>query len=95
MTDDQLLSIIRSTLVDSILIQSTGKSFLDSCFSSAVHSDHVVLKNGGELPCGLVVWSTGLAPREFVTKLDIPKNNRGQVGMMHNFNNSRHHFKIF
>ena len=41
--------------------------------------NHVHLKSGGNLPCGLVVWSTGLAPREFVTKLDIPKNDRGQV----------------
>lgn len=46
---------------------------------TAVHSDHVHLKNGGKVPCGLVVWSTGLAPREFVTKLDIPKNKRGQI----------------
>lgn len=46
---------------------------------TAVHKDHVHLKGEGKLPCGLVVWSTGLAPREFVTKLDIPKNDRGQI----------------
>ncbi|XP_064620775.1 probable NADH dehydrogenase [Lineus longissimus] len=46
---------------------------------SAVNSNHVVLKDGTVLPCGLVVWSTGLAPRPFTKKLDMPKNDAGQL----------------
>lgn len=37
------------------------------------------LAGGEEMPCGMVVWSTGLAPRDFVRELGIPKNERGQV----------------
>ena len=33
-----------------------------------VHSDHIELEDGSVLPCGLVVWSTGLAPRPFTGK---------------------------
>jgi len=40
------------------------------------------LKSGEKLPSGLVVWSTGLAPRDFVRGLEIPKNERGQVGKL-------------
>ncbi|KAL5017674.1 hypothetical protein ScPMuIL_007263 [Solemya velum] len=39
----------------------------------------VTLKNGQVLPCGLVVWSTGLAPRSFIKTLNLPKNSIGQV----------------
>lgn len=46
---------------------------------TAVHADHVHLKSGEKILCGLVVWSTGLAPRDFVRKLDIPKNAREQI----------------
>lgn len=31
-----------------------------------VTSDCVKLSNGEDLPCGLVVWSTGLSPTQFV-----------------------------
>ncbi|XP_052801634.1 uncharacterized protein LOC128232232 isoform X2 [Mya arenaria] len=48
-------------------------------FVTAVHEDHVHLKSGEKIPCGLVVWSTGLAPRDFVREMDIPKNERGQI----------------
>lgn len=33
-----------------------------------VHKDHVKLQDGTIMPCGLVVWSTGLAPRPFTGK---------------------------
>lgn len=44
-----------------------------------VHSDHVKLQDGTILPCGLVVWSTGLAPRSFTGSVDLPKNNNSQL----------------
>ena len=33
-----------------------------------VHTDYIKLQDGSILPCGLVVWSTGLAPRPFTGK---------------------------
>ena len=34
-----------------------------------VHSDHIKLQDGTVMPCSLVVWSTGLAPRPFTGKI--------------------------
>lgn len=45
----------------------------------AVTKDGVQLKNGGFLPSGLVVWSTGIGPTEFVRNLPLEKNAIGQV----------------
>ncbi|XP_041347416.1 internal alternative NAD(P)H-ubiquinone oxidoreductase A1, mitochondrial-like [Gigantopelta aegis] len=39
----------------------------------------VKLKDGKVLPCGLVVWSTGLQPRDFTRSLHVATNNRGQI----------------
>lgn len=44
-----------------------------------VHKDHVKLQDGTIMPCGLVVWSTGLAPRPFTASVDLPKNNNNQL----------------
>jgi NADH:ubiquinone reductase (non-electrogenic) len=44
-----------------------------------VKSDRVLLDDGTVLPCGLVVWSTGLAPQPFVAGLDVQKNRQGQI----------------
>ncbi|XP_060075862.1 uncharacterized protein LOC132555532 [Ylistrum balloti] len=44
-----------------------------------VKADRVILKDGSTLPCGLVVWSTGVAPRQFVQSMDVPKNKQGQI----------------
>ena len=46
---------------------------------SEVTATSVKLQSGDVLPCGLVVWSTGLAPRHFTRSLDVDKNARGQV----------------
>ena len=47
--------------------------------ASEVTATSVKLQSGDVLPCGLVVWSTGLAPRHFTRSLDVDKNARGQV----------------
>ena len=39
-----------------------------------VHADHIQLQDGTKLPCALVVWSTGLAPRPFTGKQNCPHN---------------------
>lgn len=44
-----------------------------------VRPDSVVLNNGDIIPCGMVVWSGGIAPRQFVKDLDVPKNKQGQI----------------
>ncbi|KAK3776038.1 hypothetical protein RRG08_044422 [Elysia crispata] len=44
-----------------------------------VTKDMVRLSDGTIIPCGLVVWSTGLAPRDFTASLDFPKNKMGQI----------------
>ncbi|GFW44365.1 probable NADH dehydrogenase [Trichonephila clavipes] len=44
-----------------------------------VKEDSVTLKDGTSIPCGLVVWSTGLSPRKFTQDLKLPKNSRGQI----------------
>ncbi|KAK3596266.1 hypothetical protein CHS0354_038884 [Potamilus streckersoni] len=58
--------------------QRSGFNLLKDSVTN-VSSDHVVLKSGKTIPCGLVVWSTGLAPRSFVVKLNVAKNSRGQI----------------
>ena len=47
-----------------------------------VAKDSVTLGDGTIIPCGLVVWSTGLAPRHFTSTVQLPKNKRGQVGRL-------------
>ncbi|XP_059175957.1 uncharacterized protein LOC131955738 isoform X2 [Physella acuta] len=44
-----------------------------------VKPDSVKLKDGTLIPCALVVWSTGLAPRDFTKTLNLTKNKSGQI----------------
>ena len=44
-----------------------------------VEENKVILKDGTELPCGLVVWSTGLAPCSFIKRLNFPKDSFGHI----------------
>jgi len=46
---------------------------------TAVGEDHVVLGDGSTIKCGLVVWSTGLAPRQFTKDFQVQKNRSGQI----------------
>lgn len=38
-----------------------------------------MIDDGRVIPCGLVVWSTGLAPRPMTAALKVEKNSRGQI----------------
>lgn len=49
------------------------------CTFTEVKSDGVLLSSGKFLPCGLVVWSAGVAPIEFTKQLPFAKNKIGQV----------------
>ncbi|CAL1536169.1 unnamed protein product [Lymnaea stagnalis] len=44
-----------------------------------VTANSVKLRDGTVIPCGLVVWSTGLAPRDFTKTLKYTKNRAGQI----------------
>jgi NADH:ubiquinone reductase (non-electrogenic) len=44
-----------------------------------VSEGSVRLADGSSLPCGLVVWSTGIAPTVFATDLPLPKDRTGRL----------------
>nr|XP_002122465.1 probable NADH dehydrogenase [Ciona intestinalis] len=44
-----------------------------------VTRNNVHLKDGTKIPCGLVVWSTGLSPRPFVQQLTFRKDKYGHI----------------
>ena len=44
-----------------------------------VEADRVVLADASEVPCGMVVWAGGLAPRPFVRELGLPLDERGRL----------------
>ncbi|KAE9613512.1 putative oxidoreductase [Lupinus albus] len=46
-----------------------------------VHSKKIVLSDGTDVPYGLLVWSTGVGPSEFVKALNFPKSPGGRIGV--------------
>ncbi|KAF8391402.1 hypothetical protein HHK36_023706 [Tetracentron sinense] len=46
-----------------------------------VHSNKLVLSDGTDVPYGLLVWSTGVGPSQFVKSLDLPKAPGGRIGV--------------
>ncbi|KAK6124413.1 hypothetical protein DH2020_041833 [Rehmannia glutinosa] len=46
-----------------------------------VHANKIVLSDGSEVPYGLLVWSTGVGPSEFVKSLNLPKSQGGRIGV--------------
>lgn len=46
---------------------------------AGVQGDSVTLSTGEVLSCGLVVWSTGLAPQPFIKELKLQKTSSGQL----------------
>ena len=43
-----------------------------------VHPKKLVLSDESEVPYGLLVWSTGVGPSEFVKSLNLPKSQGGR-----------------
>lgn len=43
-----------------------------------VHPQKIVLSDGTEVPYGLLVWSTGVGPSEFVKNLNLPVSPGGR-----------------
>lgn len=46
-----------------------------------VEPTKIVLSDGTSVPYGLLVWSTGVGPSEFVKSLDLPKSPGGRIGV--------------
>ncbi|KAL3740238.1 hypothetical protein ACJRO7_021509 [Eucalyptus globulus] len=46
-----------------------------------VHAKKIVLSDGTDVPYGLLVWSTGVGPLEFIKSLDLPKSPGGRIGV--------------
>eukprot|EP00850_Spirogloea_muscicola_P019020 SM000181S03545 [mRNA] locus=s181:164316:166881:+ [translate_table: standard] len=46
-----------------------------------VRPDQLTLTDGGEVPYGLLVWSTGVGPSPLVQSLALPKSPGGRVGV--------------
>lgn len=46
-----------------------------------VHSKKIVLSDETNVPYGLLVWSTGVGPSQFVKSLDLPKAPGGRIGI--------------
>jgi NADH:ubiquinone reductase (non-electrogenic) len=71
---------------DAALAEYTSSHFLregievrTSTPVARVEAERVVLADGTELPCGMVVWAGGLAPRPFVRSLGLPLDPRGRL----------------
>lgn len=56
-----------------------------NCMVSEVGDEYVKLKDGETIPCGLVVWSTGIAATEFTESLDLPKGPLNRFLTDHTF----------
>ncbi len=50
-----------------------GVDIRTGCQVSEVQENAVILSTGESIPCGLVVWSTGIAANDLVRSLDVPK----------------------
>ncbi|CAI9087566.1 OLC1v1021672C1 [Oldenlandia corymbosa var. corymbosa] len=46
-----------------------------------VHPEKIVLSDGSDVPYGLLVWSTGVGPSEFVKSMHLPKSPGGRIGI--------------
>lgn len=46
-----------------------------------VKPTEITLSDGTSVPYGLLVWSTGVGPSEFVKSLDLPKSPGGRIGV--------------
>lgn len=55
-----------------------------------VHPKKIVLNDGTEVPYGLLVWSTGVGPSQFVKSLNLPKSPGGRYFKSSSSSSSNH-----
>jgi len=60
-------------------IMKTGVHIRTDTLVKEVKPNSVVLADGTELPCGMVVWSTGNGPNTLVQKITLPKTKTGRI----------------
>ncbi|KAH1056136.1 hypothetical protein J1N35_034201 [Gossypium stocksii] len=46
-----------------------------------VHPKKIILSDGTNVPYGLLVWSTGVGPSQFIKSLNLPKSPGGRIGI--------------
>ncbi|KAG9140425.1 hypothetical protein Leryth_022944 [Lithospermum erythrorhizon] len=46
-----------------------------------VQAKKIILSDGSEVPYGLLVWSTGVGPSDFIKSLSLPKSPGGRIGV--------------
>ncbi|KAI5074679.1 hypothetical protein GOP47_0010640 [Adiantum capillus-veneris] len=49
-----------------------------------VKPGYITLSDGSKVPYGLLVWSTGVGPSDFVRTLELPKSRDGRIGVDEN-----------
>lgn len=76
-----ILSAFNRKLVDQAMktMRKQGIDLRTDNQVAEVRKDAVILKDGTSIPCGLVVWSTGVAPRPLLKALSIPKTPQGRA----------------
>jgi NADH:ubiquinone reductase (non-electrogenic) len=71
---DQTLSAYTMKLFQRNRIQVRTGSFV-----TRVENDKVILRDGSQIPCGLVVWSTGIGPTDLAAALPFPKDQASRL----------------
>lgn len=57
--------------------QREGIEVRVECAAQEVQKDHVILTSGERLPCGMVVWSTGIVPHVLISDSGLPVTDKG------------------
>jgi NADH:ubiquinone reductase (non-electrogenic) len=71
---DQTLSAYTMKLFQRNRIQVRTGSFV-----ARVENDKVILRDDSQIPCGLVVWSTGVGPTDLAAALPFPKDQASRL----------------
>eukprot|EP01133_Synstelium_polycarpum_P004223 gene4223-4923_t len=76
-----ILGAFDATLINKALtnFKKSGVDVRTSTPVKEVHDGHVVLKDGKEVPFGLLVWSTGIGSTKFVESLAFDKDRVGRI----------------
>ncbi|BFZ18506.1 hypothetical protein BsWGS_21545 [Bradybaena similaris] len=78
---NKILSAFDASLIsyaEKMIVQRKGFELIRASVVEVTPTS-VKLQDGTVIPCGLVVWSTGLSQREFTRSLAFPKNKAGQI----------------
>ena len=82
-----ILNAFNSRLVERAMksIRMQGIDIRTEAFVKEVKKDVVVMTDGSEIKCGLIVWNTGISPLPLVSKLPTPKSKSGRILVNHYF----------